>query len=493
MTDATSTTPDNFSEAPVFQMDLSLIIIPEDRQRRNAKADATLINSIETHGVLNPIILRNGNTLVAGERRLDACRQLSLSHIPARNFEHLNPEHALLVELHENLARQQLSWQEEALAILAYHSMKLDQFPAWTQLGTASAIGLSDSQISKILIVAKELSDPAIYECQTLLAAYNFIGARASRTIAAAKAHGAEFADALATAFKKAPAADKGDLTAALIAEVSGDGPPVQTSEERTTTIIEAGKQAAEFLRQRKEAAPASFQPAGPIIQADFIEWAAAYTGVPFDVIHCDFPYGKNYSGANTTKQAEHSQPLYDDSAEVMFDLLAAFLRHQEALCAPQAHCIFWHDQMHSAHIIKAFTDAGWQHCSPNPLIWTKGNAGSPGDYQRTFRHCYETAHLFSRGDRRIIKLVADHFPAPVDDNKLHLSQKSVAMLRHFLSGVCDEHTRLLDPTCGGGSAIAAANLLGVDYAVGIELEESNAAIARFFVQRKTTEAADEA
>ena len=172
-----------------------------------------------------------------------------------------------------------------------------------------------------------------------------------------------------------------------------------------------------------------------------------------------------------------------------MWKLLNGFFAHQSRFVAPQAHVLFWHDRMHEDAVIKAFEEHGWRHTTPYPAIWTKGNAGTPGDYKRGFRHCYEQAHLFSLGDRRIIKLVPDHFAAPVEaETKMHLSQKSVPMLKHFLSALCDEHTRFLDPTCGSGSSIAAANLLLVDYALGIELDEDNAMIAQFFVQRRLQE-----
>jgi ParB/RepB/Spo0J family partition protein len=485
MTDALAAA-DPHSQAPIQFLQLAAIIVPEERQRKMAKADATLIESIRARGVLSPLIIREGNILVAGERRLDACRELKLSTVPVRNLEQLPLIEAFLIELQENLARKQLTWQEEAAAILSYHLLRRGEFPGWTQLGTANDLGLSEATISRALTVAAELDDPAISGCVTIQAALNFIQQRAARTIAAAKAQGHEFIDAVGKAFDPLAKPDRESLTAALVAEASGAAPA--TAATLGVPLLEAARQAGEFLKQRKESAPAEHLPASQIINAEFGAWAATYDGIPFDVIHCDFPYGKGYAGANTSQQAEHSQPIYDDREDVLWQLLYKFFEHQERLCAPQAHCLFWFDMRHYSKIITLFGENDWRLSAPHPLIWTKGNAGAPGDIRRAYRHCYENALLFSRGDRSIVKMVQDHFACPLDEDKLHLSQKPVPMLRHFLSGVCDENTRLLDPTCGSGSSIAAANQLQLDYAIGIELDPHNAEIARFIVDRKAGE-----
>jgi DNA modification methylase len=90
---------------------------------------------------------------------------------------------------------------------------------------------------------------------------------------------------------------------------------------------------------------------------------------------------------------------------------------------------------------------------------------------------------MFSRGDRKICKLDKDHFDAAIDE-KLHLNQKPIAMLKHLLAIFCDEHTALLDPTCGSGSALAAARLIGVPRVLGVELDSANADVAKFLLQR---------
>ena len=50
--------------------------------------------------------------------------------------------------------------------------------------------------------------------------------------------------------------------------------------------------------------------------------------------------------------------------------------------------------------------------------------------------------------------------------------EKSQAMLEHFMRMVVDEGTRMLDPTCGSGSALRAADRLGAREVLGLERDE---------------------
>jgi DNA modification methylase len=70
------------------------------------------------------------------------------------------------------------------------------------------------------------------------------------------------------------------------------------------------------------------------------------------------------------------------------------------------------------------------------------------------------------------------------EDEKLHLNQKPQNMLRHFLRLIVDKNTTVLDPTCGSGSALAAALQLGSPRVLGVELDAGNADVARHVIDR---------
>jgi DNA modification methylase len=103
------------------------------------------------------------------------------------------------------------------------------------------------------------------------------------------------------------------------------------------------------------------------------------------------------------------------------------------------------------------------------PLIWFKSDgSGVVSDASRRYRHVYESALLISRGDRKIVRTVADVYAAPVSRN-LHPSEKPEPMLRHFFRALVSNTTRLLDPTAGSASALRAAESLGAEFVFGLE------------------------
>lgn len=462
------------------------ITIPPERQREKAEADASLLASLEAQGLLNPIVIHANGVLVAGERRLDGAKRLGWTHIRTTIFETLPPRQAFLIELQENLARKQLTWQEECKAIADYHQLRMDEFAGWTQRGTAQDLGISDSKVSQYLLVARELADDDVRKCPTFQGAFNLVESRAERALIAAQSRGLNVGAAAVSLLKLPPLlppnATKEERTAALKQALKTEGMVAETVDDMTRKLqsIEAGQLAEAALRaeQAREVVD------DIVLCADFIEWASEYSGPRFDVLHVDFPYGKGYSGARTRRTGPaHIAPVYADNPDVYFGLVDALLNLQDRLVFPAAHCLFWFDMMYYQWTVERFEAAGWTLVQPYPFIWTKGYQGVASDPKRRPRHCYETALIFSRGDRKLCKLDKDHFECQVEE-KLHLSQKPNAMLKHLLGMYVDEHTAVLDPTCGSGSALVAATQLRANRVLGVELDPANADVARFLLQR---------
>ena len=126
-------------------------ITPNPRQPRavfDEEALAELVYSIKEIGLLQPVVVRRAGSsfeLVAGERRLRACREAGMTTIPAiiRDTE----DDALLRDaLLENLHRADLNALEEAAA----YSQMLADFGC-TQEELAKRIGRSRPQVSNTL------------------------------------------------------------------------------------------------------------------------------------------------------------------------------------------------------------------------------------------------------------------------------------------------------------------------------------------------------
>jgi DNA modification methylase len=129
------------------------------------------------------------------------------------------------------------------------------------------------------------------------------------------------------------------------------------------------------------------------------------------------------------------------------------------------------------------------------PLIWHKtDNRGIVSDVTRRPRHVYETALMAARGDRKIIQPVADVYGAPTGKSEArHLSEKPEPVLKHFMRMYVDDMTEMLDPTCGSGSALRAAEALGAKRIQGLEIDPETAQAAQTELQSFRTLRAAEA
>jgi len=134
-------------------------IIPSPYQPRTVFDDERLdelCQTIKTHGIIQPIVVRVRNQkfeIIAGERRFRAVQKLGMPTIPAivREF---NESQAASIALIENLQREGLTAIEEAVAY-----QKLMELHDLTQESLAQRIGKGQSTIAnKIRLL--QLSEP---------------------------------------------------------------------------------------------------------------------------------------------------------------------------------------------------------------------------------------------------------------------------------------------------------------------------------------------
>ncbi len=115
-----------FGDAPApagEQVSLEQIVLPAQQPRRyfDPQKMAQLVQSVQTHGILEPLIVRplpNGcYELVAGERRYRAAREVGLAEVPIV-VRDLSDQEAQQLALVENLQREDLNPIEETEGIL---------------------------------------------------------------------------------------------------------------------------------------------------------------------------------------------------------------------------------------------------------------------------------------------------------------------------------------------------------------------------------------
>jgi len=87
-------------------------IIIKKRVRKDLRDIASIKESMKKYGQLNPIIINRNNLLIAGNRRLEAAKQLGWNSINAIVIDKEDEVEILELELEENIQRNNLTSDE---------------------------------------------------------------------------------------------------------------------------------------------------------------------------------------------------------------------------------------------------------------------------------------------------------------------------------------------------------------------------------------------
>ncbi len=433
-----------------------IIILREARQRRSIET-SDLENSIRRIGVLQPIIINRENILQAGERRVEASRRLGLPDIPFRFADELTPIESAIIELEENVKRKDLPWQDIVRATAKIHLLFKAEYEEWSQEKTGEALSITQGTCSIYLAVAQELEEEKVAQASTVREAYNFLSRKRQR-----------LEDEHLEEFLSPPPAPSA-------------GPESSPPSYSHPALLNGGPALAPSILARPLEGPSP--PDSTILIESFLSWAPKYAGPKFNLLHCDFPYGQQ---TNTSKMMSSTAFKdgrgYQDDQSTFDELLSCLIINFNNLMSVSCHLMFWYTaELELLLAVQKEMQAALLDLTfyRSPLIWLKSdNAGVASDVQRGPRHIYETCLLASRGGRKIVQTVGDAYAAPTD-NRLHASCKPEPMLRHFFRMLVDESTVLLDPTCGSGSALRAAESLGAKRVLGLEVQDEIARDAR--------------
>lgn len=478
----------------------SIIVQRISRQRRVIEITADgFADDIKQRGVLVPLLCNRSGpgraiTLVYGERRLTAAIAGGLEAVPVVFTEDLDEGTLREIELMENLKRSDLAWRDEVRAVKELHGILEAKATAegadWSAAHTRRALGIS--QILEMLDVADHLDDPRLGAVTGVRAAWNIISRWRERATADMMNDltevGAGIFDSIAAGALTGGSPNPSDSEL-------GENPPgtnPRGDPGTAPTALRIGPN-ADLLCKTPNLSAAL--PPSDIITGEFASWAEQYTGPKFNFIHCDFPYGRQAFGgpmsgrdkwisatASGLGTGDNVAVPYDDSPDVYWELIRTFCLHLDRFMMPSAHLLFWLDaeprtQHKTIELFRALAPS--LVFLPKPIIWWKtDNVGVLSDAKRRPRHVYETALIASREDRLIVRSVSDCYGAPTNKDH-HPSTKPEPVLRHFMSMFVDENCSVLDPTCGSGSALRAAESLGARRVFGIERDPEWADAAR--------------
>jgi ParB family chromosome partitioning protein len=141
--------------APSDKLPVAALVAGKYQPRRHFEAEALaeLTDSIEKHGVMQPIVVRaiaaGKYEIIAGERRFRAAKLANLAEVPVI-VRDVNDSEALELALIENIQRADLNPLEEA----AGYQRLMDEF-GYTQEKLAPIVGKSRSHIANLLRLLK--------------------------------------------------------------------------------------------------------------------------------------------------------------------------------------------------------------------------------------------------------------------------------------------------------------------------------------------------
>ena len=159
-------------------VDINKIVVG-DRIRKDFGDIQELADNIKKNGLLNPITINNRHVLLAGERRLRACKILGWSQVDVRMVESEDEAQDIEIELSENTVRRNFTGSELAEGIRRQMEIEAakakERMAEGGRVGNIStpsgaardkageAFGISGKQAEKVLYVVdnSDLLDPA--------------------------------------------------------------------------------------------------------------------------------------------------------------------------------------------------------------------------------------------------------------------------------------------------------------------------------------------
>lgn len=424
----------------VLKLRLEQVQIPEYRQRKEIDGEklAALMDSVGKVGLLHPIVVREGNVLVVGERRLRAISNLAgtgegirfggeaweAGFIPAIDIKTLSPEQAEEAELEENVCRVDLTWQERAAAtdrLMAYRRHRAgvlgQPVPTVGEIALkvrGSEDGRNHEDTRRELILAQHLQDPEIAKAKSLKEGFEILRRR-----------------------------------------------------EQTQRNIEKGREIGASLSRNSHT----------LVRANCIEWLNDQPAEQFDVICTDPPYGINAQDFGDADGRLKTQThTYDDSPEAWRELMKALAGQLFRIAKKEAHLYICCDIDRFVELKEIMGDEGWEvHRTPIVNI-KKDGSRVPWPYWGPQRK-WEIILYAMKGKKPVTKIYPDYMETLGDDNLGHGAQKPVSMYLDLLKRSITPGDKILDPFCGTGTVFVAAHQMKC-IATGVEQDENYYGIA---------------
>lgn len=393
----------------LIELPISDIRVTRRREREELGDIDSLAISIAKFGQLQPIVVDENNELIAGERRLTARQQNGDLFILAIRKSDVDEILAKEMELEENLARKQMTWQEEARGLAELDRLRRMRDPNWTQVQTAVAAGGNTSQrkVSEAIKLTRMMEVfPELAEAKTLNKALKMAEQKAIniQRVETVRANPQDFAD------------------------------------------IES-----------------------KIILGDSVDVIKTIPDGVFDAIITDPPFGVDY-GDRAGDSASNASGYEDDKEK--YERLLTMAPDMYRVLRPNAFCIWflgisWYERC--KHV---FREAGFT-VDEIPIIWDRSDGRTfTSRPDRWFGRAYDIALHMVKGEPRLTQSGKHNIikvpPVPSSERDI-LVERPVELYQELIRRTTIEGEIVADFFVGGGGCPAAAASLRRGY-FGVEL-----------------------
>jgi len=411
--------------------------IPLGQRTRDEHGDITeLATSLETIGQINPITVENGE-LRAGGRRMFAAmylmsedppraiRGLEPGQIRVLEYMDLEPVERLLLEYHENFHRKSFNKGEEAL-IISRLKVAMEE---------EAGKKISDRKLVGVLKVSKSHVSMAL---------------------------------AVADAIEKG---GRDDLRQA--ASVKGAYREMR-NQDKIQELLDRAKKSTTKQKDYSEA----------LHTGDAVGWIDGIPPGSIDFINFDPPWGIGIDSYDR----QHNYGDFDDSSEAGIKTAKALIPRLYRVLKADTYCVVWFGIQYYQFLYQELEAAGFK-VHPVPMLWYKVNkGGSQNDPTRTMLNVYEPAFLVEKGEARYYKHAVSNViegPLPRGTDRVHFAQKDLGVMKEIIERFCPPTGLVLDPTCGSGSFLVAAQALSRPF-LGCDKDPKNVAKATDWLRRTT-------
>lgn len=392
-------------------------IVVEDRQRKEVTDIDRLANSIGNpkFGLLHPIIIdRKTLALVAGFRRLEACKLLKWEEIPVTFRDELSLEERKEIELEENLQRVDLSFVEEVMAKKELNEIKKRLYGSaiynpeegWGIADTAQALSESESLVKKDIALATAMEVmPELKKAKNKSEAFKMLRQQRDQLIRHKKI---------------------------VNIEKENEGIPKE-----------------EYIK---------------VVEGDCLEYIKGMENESVDLVIADPPFGIDLDSLSGTWKKSVILEKYKDEKEDVFILIKKMIVEVERVMKKDTHFYLFYPSLWYREWWDMLEEK-FDYVDPIPIIWHKTNRfGTPYASGRPTRYMmqYQPILYIKKGDRALSSYKSNvlQFGIPTG-NREHPAAMPSELMEVLIEQSSLPGELVFDPFSGSGPVPVACKKLG--------------------------------